>query len=270
MHNRKEKTIRCLDELHRQNGIGSDFNINIFLTDDGCTDGTSQTVKKQFPDVNIVHGDGSLFWNRGMNVAWKEAAKYPTDYYLWLNDDTILYKDTISRLLVNSEKYNDTSIILGSTCDTETKSKITYGGLDCLRNTVYSKTDFLPCFYMHGNIVLIPENVFKAIGYNDVYYRHSLGDHDYGLMAQKKGINVLVSPGVYGECDVHTDVAKWKNPNYSIKERWDALFKPTGQNPFEFFYFRRKHFGFIPACRTFITMFIHILIPSMWKKDDLR
>ena len=270
VHNRKEKTLQCLKELYMQNGIGTEYKINVFLTDDGCTDGTPETVKAQFPEVHVIKGDGSLFWNRGMYTAWKEAAKYPTDYFLWLNDDTFLYKDTISRLIANSKQHNDCSIILGSTCDTETKSKITYGGLDRKRETVFSTTEFLPCFYMHGNIVLIPLYVFEQIGFNDAYYRHSLGDHDYGLMAQKKGIKVLVSPGVYGECDVHATISKWKNPQVSLKERWKAMFKPTGQNPFEFFHFRKKHFGLMPACKTFMTMFAHVLFPSLWKNDDCR
>lgn len=270
VHNRKEKTLQCLKELYQQNGIGTEYEINVFLTDDGCTDGTPEVVRKHFVDVHIIPGDGSLFWNRGMHAAWKEAVKYPTDYFLWLNDDTFLYQDTISRLLANSQLHNDCSIILGSTCDTEIKSKITYGGLTQNRETVYSNTDFLPCFYMHGNIVLIPKYVFDRIGFNDTYYRHSLGDHDYGLTAQRNGIDVLVSPGVYGECATHAVISKWKNPECSLSERWKAFFKPTGQNPFEFFYFRKKHFGLLPACQTFISNFIHLLFPSLWKDDDLR
>ena len=247
-----------------------DCDVHIYLTDDGCTDGTPETVRERFPDVNIIQGDGSLFWNRGMYTAWKEAAKKEFDFYLWLNDDTNLYKDTISKLLANSMKYDNKAIILGSTCDTKTKSKITYGGLDRKRQTVYSNTEFMPCFYMHGNIVLIPKYVFEKVGFNDIYYRHSLGDHDYGLMAQKKGIKVLVSPNIYGECDVHDAISKWKNPAFSLKDRWTAFFKPTGQNPFEFFHFRRKHFGIVPACRSFVSNFIHVLFPSLWKEDDCR
>ena len=270
VHNRKEKTLQCLKELYMQKGIGTEYKINVFLTDDGCTDGTPEAVRAQFPQVHVIQGDGSLFWNRGMYTAWIEAVKYPTDYFLWLNDDTFLYQDTISRLIINSKQHNDRSIILGSTCDTETRLKITYGGLNRKRETVHSNTEFLPCFYMHGNIVLIPMSVFEQIGFNDTYYRHSLGDHDYGLMAQKKGIQVLVSPGIYGECDVHAAISKWKNPQFPLKERWKAMFKPTGQNPFEFFYFRKKHFGLVSAYKSFVTMFIHVFFPTLWENDDCR
>lgn len=270
VHNRKEKTIQCLYNLFRQENINNEYSVEVFLTDDGCTDGTSEAVQRLFPQIHILEGDGNLFWNRGMHVAWKEASKSFFDYFLWLNDDTFLYADAISRLLNNSILKNNASIICGSTCDTENHLKITYGGLDKNRQVVYSDTQFMPCFYMHGNIVLIPKEVFDRVGLNDPFYRHSLGDHDYGLMARRRGIEVLVSPGVYGECDVHDVISRWKNPAFPLQERWDAFFKPTGQNPFEFFYFRKKHFGFISAVRTFITNFVHVLFPSYWKDDDCR
>lgn len=270
VHNRKDKTIQCLCNLYSQEGLNKEYKVDVFLTDDGCTDGTAEAVAELYPLVHIIKGDGNLFWNRGMHAAWQEAAKQTYDYFLWLNDDTNLYANTILRLLDNSEKKNDSSILLGSTCDSGNPHKITYGGLDRSRQMVYSDKEFLPCFYMHGNIVLIPKCVFERIGFNDSHYRHSLGDHDYGLTAQKNGVEVLVSPGVYGECDVHATISKWKNPAVSLNERWNAFFKPTGQNPFEFFYFRRKHFGLVPACKTFVSNFIHLLFPSFWKNDDFR
>ena len=268
--NRKDKTLECLKHLYRQEGIGVDYDINVYLTDDGCTDGTSEAIKSLFPDVHIVQGDGSLFWNRGMLAAWKEAAKISFDYYLWLNDDTILFNDTIIKLINGSTLFDDKSILIGSTCDSSTNSVITYGGLDKNKNTIFSIDSYQKCYYMHGNIVLISKFVFDIVGFNDGYYRHSHGDYDYGLMAQEKGLNVLVCPGFYGTCDIHGSISKWKNPEYPLRERWNAFFKPTGHNPFEFFYFRKKHYGLIPACRTFVTNFIHLIFPSFWRNDDYR
>ena len=96
--NRKKQTILCLDSLFRQE-IPEDYSISVFLTDDGCTDGTTQAVLQQFPSkVNIIQGDGNLFWNRGMWTAWNIAAKeYDYDFYLWLNDDTVLKEGALAR-----------------------------------------------------------------------------------------------------------------------------------------------------------------------------
>ena len=60
-HNRVAKTIACLSSLQAIN-----FNSDIYLVDDGSEDGTSKIVNKLYPNVNIILGNGDLFWNRGM------------------------------------------------------------------------------------------------------------------------------------------------------------------------------------------------------------
>ena len=270
VHNRKVQTLRCLNNIFNSVGHEIEYHMDVYLTDDGCTDGTADAVRSEFPQVHIVHGDGNLFWNRGMHKAWVEASVREYDYFVWLNDDTYLYDNAILRLLSCSYIFSDSNIIIGSTCDTKGEGKVTYGGMDENKEQLFSNTEPLECYYMHGNIVLIPNAVFKKVGYNDSYYRHSLGDHDYGLMARKKDIKVILAPGFFGECDIHSSVAKWKDPKLSLRERHHFFYLPTGQNPFEFFHFRRKHYGLIPAIRTFITNYIHLLFPSMWKNDDFR
>ncbi|MCB0846867.1 MAG: glycosyltransferase, partial [Bacteroidetes bacterium] len=53
-HNRRPKTVNCLERLYAQEGINENFSLDIFLVDDGSTDGTAQEVEKQFPQVNII------------------------------------------------------------------------------------------------------------------------------------------------------------------------------------------------------------------------
>lgn len=74
VHDRKNKTLRCLENLYKQ-VLPNYLRLDIYLTDDGCTDGTPEAIKRQFPKVHIIKGDGNLFWNRGMYRAWEEAAK---------------------------------------------------------------------------------------------------------------------------------------------------------------------------------------------------
>ena len=62
-----------------------------------------------------------------MYTAWEEATKRKEyDYYLWLNDDTFIYPDSISRLLNDSISVKDEAIICGATCS-EKDGKPTYG-----------------------------------------------------------------------------------------------------------------------------------------------
>ena len=43
--NRREKTIECLKNLFAQD-IPAEYSIMVYLTDDGCTDGTPEAVSK--------------------------------------------------------------------------------------------------------------------------------------------------------------------------------------------------------------------------------
>ena len=76
VHNRKAKTVRCLQSLQDTwLPCREQFGVEVFLTDDGCTDGTADAVSRltlDFP-VRILPGDGSLFWNGGMIQSWKAA-----------------------------------------------------------------------------------------------------------------------------------------------------------------------------------------------------
>ena len=89
VHNRKQKTLSCLQHLF--SAIDS-YNqqheeriaVTVFLTDDGCSDGTAAAVRQALSerDIRILQGDGSLFWAGGMRCAWQAAidSGTPWDY----------------------------------------------------------------------------------------------------------------------------------------------------------------------------------------------
>ena len=114
--NRKTKTLECLEHLYKQIPLEG-YKVDVYLTDDGCTDGTPKAVKELFPDVNIIQGNGNLFWNRGMYVAWEAATQIKDyDFYLWLNDDTYLYPESLEYMLNSCTKLGNHCIIVGATC----------------------------------------------------------------------------------------------------------------------------------------------------------
>ena len=49
--------------------------------------------------MRLLRGDGSLFWAGGMRLALGEALKGDYDYYVWLNDDTMLDPNAFKTLL---------------------------------------------------------------------------------------------------------------------------------------------------------------------------
>ena len=101
IHNRRQKTVACIEALKIQAFQATYYThkTELIIFDDASTDGSAQAVRELWPDARVLSGDGSYFWCKGMNVAWNEAAKGDPDYYLLLNDDTMMMPDALERLL---------------------------------------------------------------------------------------------------------------------------------------------------------------------------
>lgn len=264
VHNRKDKTIQCLNLIQKQIIPDNSFKIDVFLTNDGCTDGTPEAVKASYPQVNIINGNGNLFWNRGMYVAWEEAAKHDYDFYLWLNDDTYLYQDAIMKLIEYAEETMNKSIIVGSLCSSD-KLKATYGGLN-KGKLITPNGELQECTTFVGNLVLIPSNIFKALGNMDKNFRHATGDLEYGYRAHKAGYKIYTSKDYLGEGDPNPILPAWQRKEVPLIKRLKNLYSPLGYTePIPFFLYEKRIFGICTAIKHLISIHIRVLFPQLWK-----
>ncbi len=263
--NRKEKTLTCLQNLFAQE-LPEDTEIEVFMVNDGCTDGTPQAVREQFPSVNIIEGNGNLYWNRGMHLAWKTASTTKQyDFYFWLNDDTFLVDNALTTLIEVSKGMGDKAIIAGTTCEPHDPTIFTYGGITNSGQLVVPQYRHIPCDYFHGNIVLIPLYVYEKIGLNDPVFRHALGDFDYGKRAKKMGIRNILAPGILGKCESHETLPVWCDPKVSLKKRWKAFRAPLGNNPEEFLIYTKRHGSYSVAYFHYATNHIRVVLPWLWE-----
>ncbi len=263
VHNRKDKTLACLSGLYAQQ-IPGNCALEVYLTDDGCTDGTSDAVREQFPRVHIVAGNGNLYWNRGMHTAWEAASNAGShDAYLWLNDDTLLFDGAVKTLIACAETFHNEAIIVGATVDAATHTKLTYGG-HIGNNITVPDGHVREVDYFNGNIVLVPGKVYEKLGNLDWYFTHSKGDFDYGLRAKMHGIKLYQAAVPLGECDAHVSLDKWCNPQVPLSERWRMLHRPNGMPPKETFHLERRHYGLLRASFHFVTVYLRCLFPQIW------
>lgn len=214
--NRKEKTKRCLDSIQStvQPYLGERIELELFLTDDGSTDGTREMLqdgKWDFP-IHVLPGDGTLYWNGGMINSWKAAiAIGKFGGYLWLNNDTVVLREFWEDLLhadsFSVEQYQKKGIYVGSTRDHATGS-FSYGGFVYTnkltlkdRFVVPDGTHFQACEAAHGNITYVSSEVVGRMGIFSEKYHHGGSDHDYTYLAHKEGFPILVLPHYSGECE---------------------------------------------------------------------
>ena len=265
--NRKKKTLSCLHCIGQQI-LPENVSNAIYLVNDGCTDGTSEAVRQQFPKVKIIDGDGTLYWNRGMHTAWATAAKEKYyDYYLWLNDDTRIMDNCIESMLEASFKFQDKAIIVAS-IRSEKKEEITYGGHALDRHGLVVPNGHLQeCSTMNGNCVLIPRSVYQVCGNLDWTFRHAIGDLDYGYRARKAGFKIYASKTYLGYCEKHPHLPAWARTNTPFLKRLKNLYSPLGYaEPIPFFHYERRNLGLGTAIKHFITIHIRVLCPWLWKQ----
>lgn len=250
VHNRKYKTLACIESLYSQT-LPYEIKFVVFLVDDGCTDGTSEIIRERFPQVRLLHGNGNLFWNGGMRLAFGEALKEEFDYYLWLNDDVQLYSNALICLLSTSQMIGSKAIIVGSLQDLQTGVH-TYGGVrrsSCWRplnfSPVVPQEDPVQVDTMNGNCVLIPAEVAQAVGNLDPLFTHGMGDFDYGLRAKKMGFEIWLAPGYVGICNRNDTRNTWVDTMLPLHERWRKVREPKGLPPHEWMFFARRHAGLL-------------------------
>jgi GT2 family glycosyltransferase len=252
--NRKVKTNACLNALLRAaDRLADQVLLHIIVTDDGSSDGTGEMLRSRFPQVEVLHADGGLFWNGGMRLAFGRALEQGHDFYLWVNDDTTLYPDCLENLLATHGALLASTgrggLVVGSTCNDE--GQVSYGGLRrkaggkalqfCL---VEPTAQPQACESTNGNCLLVSAEAARQLGNLEEAYVHSMGDMDYGLRATKAGIPLWVMPGFAGECSHdHKIEGSYLDRSLPFSVRWKKLLSPKELSPQAWSVFCRRHAG---------------------------
>lgn len=244
--NRAATTVAGLTSLSNALGQVPGLSFTIFLLDDASTDGTAAQVRQALPDVCIVNGTGSMFWNRGMIAAYgaaRAAPQGPWDAYLLFNDDTDVDADGVRQLFNHYMQENAAgpTACVGRLVDPDTGIS-TYGGyrrpLRChpLRIVPVEPTGAVEaCDTFNGNFVLIPGAAFDAIGGLCPDYWHSYGDIDTGYALTRHGARVVLVASPIGTAR--------RNPPVDMStraKRYKRMFGPPNSVAQTYAFYRRN------------------------------
>jgi len=214
VYNRRETTLQALRSLCRI--ADENLEVHIIVVDDGSTDGTSAAIFKDFPEVQIVPGDGTLHYAAGTNRGISAALERNPDYIVTMNDDAIYHEQFLQRLIKTSEK-NSRSIV-GSLLllwnephkvfQVGFKWKTLEGGWQQTQND--TAFDFPQKAFevegLAGNCILFPVEAIRECGLMDeIKFPHGWGDIQYVARMKKMGWRLLVEPKSLVWCEPNTN-----------------------------------------------------------------
>jgi len=210
VYNHLEYTRISLDNLKKNTKSVLGCILNTILIDDGSSDGTSDWVKINFPDIKILQGNGNLWWSGAINLGASYAInELNVDYILLWNNDIKAGSDYFSNLSRIVHQYDQDSVIgskiliqedpgmvwsMGGYFQPKTGKYDMYGYYEKdseLFNKIYS-VDWLT-----GMGTIIPKKVIQTIGYWDnKNFPQYHGDSDFTYRAKLKGFKILVDPSL--------------------------------------------------------------------------
>ena len=270
VYNRKDVTLNGLRSLTKQFPYNKDMSYDVYMTDDGSTDGTADSVRKEFPDINIISGDGSLFWSGGMRVAWQAAidSGIVYDYYLWFNDDAMLFDDALQTINMAMERIGGIGIISGAFQDSQ--GNVSYGAWNRQMKVMQPNGELQSIFLLNGNLVLVSKLVVEKIGIIDKIFKHSLGDWDYGRRASKAGFKVMLTGKYVGVTNRHdAEDLRMYDSHYSIVKRWKYMHSPK-YAPQASFIYNSRHDGVLIAIARWIMPYIYVFFPFVYKLRHVK
>ncbi len=93
--NNKELTEQCLLSIQR-----IDYpNYEILIVDNNSSDGSVELFKNNFPDVKLLCLDKNLKYAGGNNAAIDYLSFNDDDFFLFLNNDTLVSRDFLHHLI---------------------------------------------------------------------------------------------------------------------------------------------------------------------------
>ena len=97
---------RCFDSL-----ASSKIKLDVFVVDNGSTDGTQQFIRDNYPMITIKQSAENLGFGQANNIGLRYAVDHNYDYVYLLNQDAWVLSDTIENMVGCLERQPEYGIL---------------------------------------------------------------------------------------------------------------------------------------------------------------
>ena len=235
VHNRCEETLRCLRSIWRSDL--DDLEIHVIVVDDGSTDDTAERVAREFPDVEIVPGNGNLWYTAGANLAIEAGLKFDPDFVLLINNDQIFDAKCIRSVVSCAQRFPRSivgALLLSWASPHEVfqvspQWSVAKGGFrHWFKQTVWTvppkpwRVEIIV-----GNCVLFPVGAIRQVGLMDAKRLPQYGDAEYTPRMRRAGWQLVIEPRARVFCKPNDVISGFRK--LPLSEKLKRLFlSPTG------------------------------------------
>ena len=204
-YNQNDYTIKCVNSI-----LTSTYhNFNILLVDNGSDEDKYLSLEKVItidPIILLKRIPENRGYVGGTNFGLLEGIKLKPDYFLIMNNDTVIDRNSITALVNACKRYNNKALVTGKVYHYEVKNKLQNVGynfknkyLDYIelglnetdngQYNVESERDMIDDVFW-----LFPTSLYETIGGYSNYFWFNAEQADLALRAGKVGYKLIYNP----------------------------------------------------------------------------
>lgn len=207
-YNQTDYTYNCVKSILESNYS----NFELILVDNGSSPKNFKLLKNKLPKDDrllIARLEDNIGYVGGVNYGLKKANETDCDYFLIMNNDTLIDTEAIKELVITSEKHQGKAIISGKVYNYDDKDTLQFIGN---AKSVKGLFDY-PAFVKNRRekdigqydqememgmlddiFWIIPKNIIDKIGLYSEYFFLYGEQTDFALRAVKEGFKLIYTP----------------------------------------------------------------------------
>lgn len=207
-YNQNEYTLACVNSI-----LKSTYDaFNVLLIDNGSSEENFKNLYKDAPAddrLSIIRLEENIGYVGGVNHGLKLASEVGADYFLVMNNDTLIDPEAVTALVESAHRHSDDAIVSGKVYNYDEKDTLQYIGNG---KSTGGPFDFKACVkdrrekdegqfeeememgMLDDIFWLIPRKIFNKVGYYSNYFFLYGEQTDYALRAKQEGFVLIYTP----------------------------------------------------------------------------